>query len=174
MKKFYALVILVLFSIACAAGRTQIIEPRKLGFKNFAVLEITDFENNVGPACPTEICSRIPDSVAEKVKTLNLFKAVNRVPIETEVVAEEKTLILKGNIIEYNPGSRGKRYLAGAFGWGKGFIMVRLTAIDKKTREEIFKGNCGAELSGGVFGGSFSGAVDKLVDEVVKCIQMNY
>ena len=52
--------------------------------------------------------------------------------------------------------------------------MVRLTAIDKKTREEIFKGNCGAELSGGVFGGSFSGAVDKLVDEVVKCIQMNY
>lgn len=175
MKKNLILIFLFCFVvIGCAAGRIQIIEPAKSGIKNYPVLEILDFENYAGSATPSEMAQRLPNGIEKKLSPLNLFEAVNRVPVLTEAKPDEKTLVLKGNIIEYNPGSRGKRYLAGFTGWGKGFITVQLTAIDKATKEEIFKGNISGELAGGLFGGGFDGAIEKLVDESVKYIQMNY
>ena len=174
MKKIILLLILILFAGGCAAGRTQIIEPKKARFGSYPVLEITDFENTVGAATPQEMMQRLPNQIAEKLSSLNLFKAVNRVPVLTEEKSDKKILVFEGRIIEYNPGSRGKRYLAGFTGWGKGFMTVQLTAVDKVTKETIFKGNIGSEISGGLFGGSFQEAINKLVDESVKCIQANY
>jgi len=174
MKKSHALIIIVLLVVGCAAGRTQIIQPKKVAFQNYPVLEITDFKNNAGPQVPTELLQRLPNGIAEKVTALNLFQAVNRIPIETESTSETKTLLLKGTIIEYEPGSQGKRWLAGFTGYGKAFTTFQLTAIDKIKKEEIFKGNIGGELSGGLFGGSFDEVIEKLVDECVECIQMNY
>ena len=174
MKRGYAILLIVLLVAGCAAGRTQIIQPKKVGFQNYPVLEITDFQNNAGPQVPAELLQRLPDGIAEKVTALNLFQAVNRIPVVTEEKPEAKTLVLKGTIIEYDPGSRGKRWLAGFTGYGKAFTTFQLVAIDKVEKDEIFKGNIGGELSGGFFGGSFNEVIEKLVDECVKCIQMNY
>jgi hypothetical protein len=174
MKKNLVLMILILFAFGCAAGRTQIVQPKKRGFKDYPILEITDFKNYVGSEVPPEISQRVPDSIAKKVAALNFFQAVNRIPVVTEWKSETNTLVIEGTIIEYDPGSQAKRYLAGFTGYGKGFVTVQYIAIDKATKEEIFKANVGSEISGGFFGGSFDEAVEKLVEEAVECIQTNY
>lgn len=174
MKKNFILMFLILFVVGCAAGRTQIVQPAKVGFKNYPVLEIADFKNYAGKEVPPEISQRLPDSIAEGVRNLNLFQGVNRVPVVTEAKSETKILVIEGIVTEYDPGSRGKRYLAGFTGYGKGFATVQLTAFDKSTKEEIFKGNVGCEIGGGFFGGSFDEAIDELVEEAVHCLQMNY
>jgi hypothetical protein len=173
MKKSYALLLIVLLVAGCAASRTQVLEPKKAGFENYSVLEITDLKNNIGPQVPAEVMRRVPDAIAEKVRALNLFQAVNRVPAVSEAAPETNALILEGTIIEYETGSRALRYLVG-FGAGKAFATVQLKAIDKATKEEIFRGNIAAEQSMGVFGGSFDEVIQKLVEESVGCIQMNY
>jgi hypothetical protein len=173
MKKSYALILIVLLVGGCAASRTQVLEPKKAGFENYTVLEITDLKNNIGPRVPAEVMRRVPDAIAEKVRGLNLFQAVNRVPAVSEAAPDTNALSLEGTIIEYEPGSRALRYLVG-FGAGKAFATVQLRAIDKATKEEIFRGNIAAEQSMGVFGGSFDEVIQKLVDESVECIQMNY
>jgi hypothetical protein len=173
MKKRYALILIVLLVVGCAASRTQVLEPKKAGFENYSVLEITDLKNNIGPQVPAEVIRRVPDAIAEKARALNLFQVVNRVPSVTEATPEKNALILEGTIIEYEPGSRALRYFVG-FGAGKAFATVQLRAIDKSTNEEIFRGNIGAEQSMGVFGGSFDEVIQKLVDECIECIQMNY
>lgn len=174
MKKCFIISILVLLISGCASARTQIMQPKKIGFGNYPILEIIDFDNNLEGAVPAGMVQELPNSLAKELTALHMFKAVNRVPRETTETPAENTLVFKGTIIEYNPGSRGKRYWGGLLGWGKGFMTVQLIAIDKKSREEIFKGNVGSELSGGWFGGSFEGAVDKLKEEMVRCIQANY
>jgi hypothetical protein len=174
MKKNCVLMMLVLFLVGCAAGRTQIVQPKKQSFSSYEVLEICDFKNNAGAKVPAQVSQRVPDELAEKVAALNLFGSVNRVPVVTGEDPQSKILCLEGTIVEYDPGSRGKRWFAGFTGWGKGFITVQLTAVEKASKSEVFKGNIGSELSGGFFGGSFDGAIEKLVDESVSCIQMNY
>lgn len=173
MKKSCAYMLIILLVAGCAASRTQVVEPKKAGFENYSVLEITDLKNNIGPKVPAEVMQRVPDAIAEKVRGLSLYQAVNRVPAVTEAAPETNTLILEGTIIEYEPGSRALRYLVG-FGAGKAYATVQLKAIDKAKKEEIFRGNIAAEQSMGVFGGSFDGVIQKLVDESVECIQMNY
>ena len=173
MKKSYVLILIVLLVAGCAASRTQVLEPKKAGFEKYSILEITDLKNNLGPQVPAEAIRRVPDTIAEKVRGLNLFQTVNRIPSMTEGVPETNTLVLEGTIIEYETGSRALRYLVG-FGAGKAYATVQLKAIDKATKEEIFRGNIAAEQSMGVFGGSFDEVIQKLVDESVECIQMNY
>ena len=173
MKKYYVLILIVLLAAGCAASRTQVLEPKKAGFENYSILEITDLKNNIGPQVPAELMRRVPDEIGEKVRALNLFQAVNRVPAVTEAAPDTNTLILEGAIIEYEPGSRALRYFVG-FGAGKAFATVQLRAIDKATKEEIFRGNIAAEQSMGIFGGSFDEVIQKLVEESVECIQMNY
>jgi hypothetical protein len=173
MKKYHVLILIVLLVAGCAASRTQVLEPKKAGFENYSILEITDLKNNIGPQVPAEVMRRVPDEIGEKVRALNLFQAVNRVPAVTEAPSETGALILEGTIIEYEPGSRALRYFVG-FGAGKAFATVQLRAIDKATKEEIFRGNIAAEQAMGVFGGSFDEVIQKLVEESVECIQMNY
>lgn len=174
MKKWFTISLCALLISGCASSRTQILQPKKIGFSNYPVIEVVDFDNNIGGEVPFGMVQELPNSLAKELTALNLFKVVNRIPLENMAAPAEKTLVLKGNIIEFNPGSRGKRYWGGMLGWGKGFMTIQLTALDKKSREEIFKGNVGSELSGGFFGGSFEGAVEKLQEEMVKCIQINY
>ena len=100
MKKNIVLVLLIFFAVGCAAGRTQIIEPKKVSFKNYPFLEITDFQNNAGSVTPPEMVQRLPDAIAEKLSSLNLFQAVNRIPAITRDPSAKKILVLKGNIIE--------------------------------------------------------------------------
>jgi hypothetical protein len=174
MKKKYVMMFLLVFAFGCASGRTQIIQPKKTGFRNYQVLEITDLENTVGPKVPAEYLQVIPNEIAKKVTLLNLFQAVERVPIPPKERTGTPTLVLKGAIIEYDPGSRGKRWCAGPLGWGKGFMTVQLTALDRNTKEVIALANVGCELQGGFFGGSFSEATKKLVDEAAELIQADY
>ena len=74
MEKNFVLMILLLFVVACAAGQTQSIRPKKLGFKNYTVLEMPNFENNGGPQVPTEVSQWLPNAIAEKVTPLSLFQ----------------------------------------------------------------------------------------------------
>lgn len=173
MKRAYGLMLIVILVAGCAASRTQVLQPKKAEFQNYSILEITDLKTNVGAQVPSELLQTLPDTIADKVRNLNLFQAVNRVSVEAEAAPATKTLVLQGTVIEYEPGSRALRWLIG-FGAGKAFVTVQLTAIDKVTREEIFKGNIGGEQSMGIFGGSINEVIQKIADESVECIQMNY
>ena len=174
MEKKYLVMLLLVFAFGCASGRTQIIKPTATGFRNYQVLEITDFESTVGPRIPEQYLQSLPNDIANRVSLLHLFQAVQRVPTVPKESTATPTLVIKGTVIEYDPGSRGKRWCAGVTGWGKGFMTVQLTALDRNTKEEIAVANVGCELQGGFFGGSFSGATKKLVDEAVEYIQTKY
>lgn len=174
MKKKYAMMILLVFAFGCASGRTQIIQPSKTGFRNYRVLEITDFTSTVGHKVPAEYLQSLPNKIANEVTLLHLFQAVKRVPTPPKERTATPTLVLKGVVVEYEPGSRGKRWCAGVTGWGKGFMTVQLTALDRNTREVIAMANVGCELQGGFLGGGFSGATNKLVEETIEYIQNKY
>jgi len=86
---------------------------------------------------------------------------------------DEKSLLIKTVLIDYNPGSRAARYWGG-LGAGKGIIAVRVTVMDQKSGEIIAQGEAFGTVAGGLFGGSFHSAYEACGKGIARMIIDNY
>jgi hypothetical protein len=90
------------------------------------VAEVPDFI--AGDQVPDEVKKGIPDTVVAQAREKKLFARVER----GNQAGADKTLLVKGQVVQYNPGSRGMRWLTGPmWGAGRGSVIVNIKFLDK-------------------------------------------
>jgi hypothetical protein len=159
------LVIAFLLVSACASHRYTVVEPKKKELTDYRILEIRDFNSNLGDSESEELAKRFADRLHE-----NIMKDRQEHPDEIifdDVVRHtdisEGVLQLEGTLISFEKGSRAKRYFFG-FGAGKAYCTIQSVFTDKTKNESILKLNFDGELSMGLFGGSVDEAVQGVVE----------
>jgi hypothetical protein len=120
---------------------------------------------------PGEAKTNISDLVARGLTEQKLFARVDRADRE----APDPVLLVKGQVIQYNPGSRGKRYVAGPLlGSGKGSVIVNVKFVEKQSGRELAECSFEGEIKGGVFGGGIDETYREVANEIVQFIKSNF
>ena len=167
------LVSVIALVIGCETGSTSIVKQSKVSFGRYQVLEIPDFEGigpePIWPALPIvskAVRKEIADTVAEQLRESKLFAEVSR----ENRGAAESVLLMKGQFLKYNPGSRTARYM-GQGESGKTSIIVNVTFIETTTGRELAEVNVKGEITGGLFGGSGTETHNQISQEIVQFIR---
>jgi hypothetical protein len=157
-------VAVVLLVSACASHKYTVVEPRKKELTEYRILEIRDFNCNLGDRESKEVAAHFADNLYQNIMK-NRKEHPDKVIFDDVVRETDKTdgvLVLDGTLISFEKGSRTKRYFIG-FGSGKAYCTIQSIFTDKKTDEHILKLNFDGELSMGIFGGSEEEAVQGVV-----------
>ncbi|MDY7038503.1 MAG: DUF4410 domain-containing protein [Thermodesulfobacteriota bacterium] len=156
------------FLAGCAVGYTRVLKIPESNFSKYQVIEIPDLEGS--SQIPIEIKKGIPDEIAKELTGQNVFAKIARSPIETN----ESILLLKGKIIQYNPGSRGMRWLTGPlWGVGKGSVIVNIEFIEKESGKKLAESRFEGEIKGGFFGGGIEETHAKIANEISQFVKSN-
>jgi hypothetical protein len=154
---------------ACAIGYTRVAKAPDAPLRNYKIIEIPDLAGS--DQIPAEVKNSIPNQVAEELGKEKLFAKVER----SDAGKGESIVLLSGRVIQYNPGSRGMRYLTGPlWGVGKGSIIVNVKFIEKDSRKELADSSFEGEIKGGLFGGGIDETYKTIADEIVHFIKSNY
>jgi len=159
----------VLFVLSgCASGYTRVSKVPEGNLGKYLAVEVPDL---VGSAeVPEEVRKGIPDKIAKQLLEDKVFPRV----IRNESDMQGQVLLIKGQVVQYNPGSRAMRYLAGPLlGTGKGSVIVNIKFIDKTNGKDIAEANFEGEIKGGVFGGGFDDTYNKVATEAMQFIKAN-
>jgi len=152
----------------CAIGRTTVLSAAQGKPTNFSTVEMPNLEG--GGNVPEEVKRDIPAKVIESLAKEKLFAKV--VPASDDATG---VLLLKGQVVQYNPGSRGMRWLTGpVWGVGKGSVIVNVKFIDKNSGAVMAESSFEGEIKGGVFGGGIDETHDAIAEEIVQFVKTNF
>jgi len=153
----------------CATGYARVAKAPEAAFGKYQILELPDLAG--GGQVPQEVKTDIPDKIAQELNKQGLFAKVER----GDTAVGESVLQLQGQVIQYNPGSRGMRYLTGPLlGAGKGSIIVQVKFIDKASGNDLSEATFEGEIKGGFFGGGIDETHDAIAKEIVQFIKSNF
>ncbi len=154
---------------SCAIGYTRVTKAPDAPLRSYKTIEIPDFIGS--DQIPAEVRTYIPSQVAEELGREKLFAKVER----GDAGKDDSIVFLAGRVVQYNPGSRGMRYLTGPlWGVGKGSIIVNVKFVEKKSGKELADSNFEGEIKGGLFGGGIDETYTKIAEEIVQFIKSNY
>lgn len=151
--------------------------------KIYSNIEVEKFTVKKGVEFPVESTDKIAQNMVQALTKSKRFTQVSIIGDSNTATApaattatEVPTLRLLGEIILYNKGNQGGRYVLGPFGGQKFATRVVATVkfIDVKTGEVVLEQSADGIVSGGFFGGGKGGANDGLSDEVVKIVKNNF
>ena len=109
--------------------------------RNYKIIEIPDLTGS--DQIPAEVKISISTHVAEELGKEKLFAKIER----SDTGKGESIVLLSGRVVQYNPGSRGMRYLTGPlWGVGKGSIIVNVKFIEKDSRKELAESSFEGEI----------------------------
>jgi hypothetical protein len=171
MKKkiLWTLLIVMLMAAGCAIGYTRITKAPEAPLRSYRFLQIPDLI--ASDQVPEEVKKAIPDKVAEELGKEKLFTGIER----GSTGKEDSVVSLNGRVIQYNPGSRGMRYLTGPlWGAGKGSVIVNVKFVEKSSGKELADSNFEGEIKGGFFGGGIDETHEKIAEEIIQFIKSNY
>ena len=152
----------------CAIGRTTVLRAVDGKSANFSTVEMPNLEG--GGNVPEEVKRSIPSKVIESLAKEKLFAKV--VPASGDAAG---VLLLKGQVVQYNPGSRAMRYLTGPrWGVGRGSVIVNVTFVDKNSAAVLAEATFEGEIKGGVFGGGIDETHDAIAEEIVRFVKTNF
>ena len=140
------------FLAGCGAGRTLVLNPVACDHAARGITIVADVS-----AAPT------PPEVLKQFETL----LSNRL-YKTEKMMVSNDLVLKFRFIQYNPGSRFKRWMLGGIGnSGEGSLTIEVTYFDACGKEigKIHSQGC---IGSGVFGGAIGDALETAVGEIAQ------
>ena len=153
----------------CALGYTRLAKAPEGRFGTYRIVEVPDLA--ASDLVPAEVKKEIPDMIVKELSEQKLFEKVER----GSGGSGGSILLLKGQVIQYNPGSRGMRYLTGPFwGVGKGSVIVNVKFIDKSSEKELAEATFEGEIKGGLFGGGIDETHEKIAEEIVQFLKSNY
>ncbi len=175
MRRFLLVVCFVLFFLFSFVGIVSSDEKPKVHFSQFTALEVDNFDNprfETKEPMPSEWVPLIREDIVQRVIEKHRFHHV--ADFHDENVTNppvEKSLVLRGKIIEYTQGSQAKRILIG-LGAGKGKIVALCQFVDKDTGHVLWE----HKVDGRVVGAAQSteGAIKGLSKEVAKVIDQNW
>ncbi len=182
--------------LALCAATYLVAQSKDKVQSKYQILEVAPFEVENGVTLPADFQDKLAQHLLTDLKKTKKFTAVispvavNNVtaanPPATDTTAAHKpeavpdsaaiqlngaspVLLLTGTIIEFDPGSRGKRYLG--LGIGAALVVAHVKFTDKADQSVIFERNIVGKLTGGAFGGSDSGAATDLSKEVARVVK---
>lgn len=167
MKKNLHYILILFFVVSCGSLKTtSIFEQPKSNLRDYDALEIRDFETNI-PNFSNDSLTEIPLYIEQGVKNSH-FKKVKYGNITS--VDENKTLVLLGEITEYESGSKIK-YESGALKFGEVNLNISVAIVEKNTGNEIVRGEIASFSSFGFKAGEkFHKSV---ANEVIKFLEQN-
>lgn len=177
-RRHWAFFIIFLLAITAYADQTK---REKL--IPYGKIELAPFRNKVGDTLDGKTITELQEMIVQKINESKLFGAdiskdlnfPKKDPDDDNKVVfagtgkddDEKTLILFGEIITFNKGSRAKRYMLGG-GTGRAEMRANCYLVDKKTGKQLYNFQTFGETNWGAFGGGADktqkGMANRLVD----------
>ncbi len=168
----------LLMSLTAYADQSK--REKLIGYRK---IEVAPFRNKVGDTLDEKTITDLHAMIVEKITDSKLFGAdINqdlKFPKKDEnddnqvVFAgtgkddDDKTLVLFGEIITFNKGSRAKRYMLGG-GTGRAEMRANCYLVDKKTGKQFYNFQTFGETNWGAFGGgadkTLKGMSNRIVD----------
>lgn len=147
----------------------------KTRLSKYTMLEVENFDNprfETKEPMPNDWVPMIREDIVQRVIEKHRFHHVADFHDEkvTDPLAE-RTLVLRGKIVEFTQGSQATRFIVG-FGAGKGKIVAQCEFVDKDTGEVIWTRKVDGRVIG--VGQSTEGAVKGLSKEIAKGIDQNW
>lgn len=159
-------VVIVLTLIAVATAFAQAQAPQTQS------LEVTVFEVQKGIDFPPDFQAALVDELVKQLTETKKFAQVLK-PGATAPDGKAATIRLTGTVIEFQEGSRAKRYLVG-FGAGKTKMRAKVQFVDVATGAVKLEKEVTGRRIGGVAGGSSMGAPHGLAKEVAKLAKSSF
>lgn len=172
---FFFIFVMALAAYADQSKREKLIPYGKI--------EVAPFRNKVGDTLDEKTIAEVHTMIVEKINESKLFGAgmnndlsfPKKDPDDDNKVVfagtnkddDDKTLILFGEFITFNKGSRAKRYMLGG-GTGRAELRANCYLVDKKTGKQLYNFQTFGETNWGAFGGGADktqkGMSNRLVD----------
>jgi hypothetical protein len=169
-----------MFLLALTTYADQGKREKLLGYNK---IELAPFRNKVGDTLDEKTITETQAMIIQKINESKLFSADinkdltfpkkdpdddNKVMFPgTSKDDDDKTIVLFGEIITFNKGSRAKRYLVGG-GTGRAEMRANCYLVDKKTGKQFYNFQTFGETNWGAFGGggdkTAKGMANRLVD----------
>ena len=162
-KYLFIFAAVLLLSTSCGSRRTFETQPPTESFASFAVVEIPDFKSDI-PNSPPEMLWRMPNQLAKKLKSKNIFTGVSRSPLEFS----EGVLIVDGTVTEIEPPEWYNQMVKSVK------IAINVRFIDKSESLVIAESSFEGTAKWGLFGGMQVFADVRAIDELVDYIKNNY
>jgi hypothetical protein len=158
----------VIFAAGCATGYTRVSMVSDDSFGAYQAVEVPDLR--IGRKVPDELKKRIPTLIVKALKKEHLFSQME----QSDTITGVSVLVCQGRIIQFDPGDRFRRYMAGPLlGMGKGSLIVNMKFIDKSSSKVLAECNFEGEIKGGFFGGGFEDTYQEVAKAVVRFIKTN-
>lgn len=178
LRRSWAWLFLFLLAVAVHAGQSK--REKLIPYEK---LELAPLRNKVGDTLDQKSVTDLETVILEKINESKVFAAGmnkdlaypkkdsnddNKVVFEGSKKDDDaKTLVLFGEIITFNKGSRAKRYMLGG-GTGRAEMRANCFLVDKKTGEQLYNFQTFGETNWGMFGGggdkTLKGMANRLVN----------
>ena len=178
-----------LIVLTAALSGAQAADKLREGIQSYEKIEIVEFRNKVGENLPREVVSDLCVRVVKAINESKLLAADRHADLTfpkkdpaddtklewqgTGADADEKTLVLFGELITFNKGSRAKRYLLGG-GTGRAELRGDCYLVDKKTGRQVFRFQSFGETNWGAFGGGADKTLKGFANRIVSFLKGKY
>jgi hypothetical protein len=178
VQKYCVFLFVLLLAVAAYADQTK--REKLIGYTK---IELAPMRNKVGDTIEEKTITETQAMIVQKINESKLFTAdmnndlafPKKDPNDDNKVVfagtskddDDKTLVLFGEIITFNKGSRAKRYLVGG-GTGRAEMRANCYLVDKKTGKQFYNFQTFGETNWGAFGGgadkTSKGMANRIVD----------
>lgn len=168
-KLCWFMVFMVVIVGGCATGYTRIEQAPEIPFGEYQAIQVPDLKGS--RQVPHELKTNIPAKIAKKLKEQKLFDKV----VRNESMTGGSVLVCDGRIVQYDPGSRGMRWVAGPLlGTGKGSLIINMKFVDKASGKALAESNFEGEIVGGFLGGGFEDTYKEVAKQITQFIRSNF
>lgn len=159
---FLLIGVIILLAVSCGSQRTfQANQPEK-GLGRYVIVEIPDFKTPLD-FVPADAVWRIPNRVAEKLRSEEVFVGVSR----SSVDISDRVLVLKGSIVGFAPRKWYEQIV------GTVTVTANVRFIDKADDSVAAEATFEGVSKGGAISGGIPFAYRRLADEIVQYIKLN-
>ena len=164
MHKFlFILIGASLLIVSCGSRRTFETQRPTESFASYAIVEIPDFKSDI-PNSPEDMQWRLPNQLAKKLKSKNIFTGVSRSPLDFST----GVLIVDGTVTKISPPEWYKQMIKSVT------ISINVRFIDKSESLVIAESSFEGTAKWGLLGGTQVFADVRAIDELVDYMQANY
>ena len=163
-KNIFIFIAITILLISCGGSkRTFETQPPTQRLATYIILEIPNFKLEV-PNSPAELQWQLPDQLAKKLKSDNIFTGVSRVPLDIS----NGVLVVDATVTDIQPPEWYKQIFKTCT------IVIKVRFIDKADDIVIAESTFEGTSKWGFISGGMVFADVRAIDELFEYIKANY